>query len=260
MPVPLRSIALVDSLGEGGVLKYPERYAPRPMTCHAKSSYFGFTRGLMPANPQFSRPDYIDTTGAKYQRALEDVNKTLGRGEGCTDLVTTGVGSAEGKALHLKVKINGEDCYIYQGTFKGTDDQTYCYQVAIPANTPTDEIQQKIQNKLQDQNYCKVCKDSNWQEEVKIFLGINWNLPQSEPTLVIRLTANSRGSQQTTERYYVSDCDVYAIAHVPPRIATLVKARTRDRQLSTSRYLTKLIEREVEPEEEDSRLNNCGKK
>ena len=40
------------------------------------------------------------------------------------------------------------------------------------------------------------------------------------------------------------------IAHVPPRIATLVKARARDRQLSTSRYLTKLIEREVEPEEE----------
>jgi hypothetical protein len=41
------------------------------------------------------------------------------------------------------------------------------------------------------------------------------------------------------------------IAHVPPRIATLVKARARDRQLSTSRYLTKLIEREVEPEEEE---------
>jgi hypothetical protein len=41
------------------------------------------------------------------------------------------------------------------------------------------------------------------------------------------------------------------IAHVPPRIATLVKARARDRQLSTSRFLTKLIEREVEPEEEE---------
>jgi hypothetical protein len=40
------------------------------------------------------------------------------------------------------------------------------------------------------------------------------------------------------------------IAHVPPRIATLVKARARDRQLSTSRYLAKLIEREVEPEKE----------
>jgi uncharacterized protein YigA (DUF484 family) len=39
------------------------------------------------------------------------------------------------------------------------------------------------------------------------------------------------------------------IAHVPPRIATLVKARARDRQLSTSRYLTKLIEKEVEEEE-----------
>jgi post-segregation antitoxin (ccd killing protein) len=41
------------------------------------------------------------------------------------------------------------------------------------------------------------------------------------------------------------------IAHVPPRIATLVKARARDRQLSTSRFLTRLIEKEVEPEKED---------
>lgn len=39
------------------------------------------------------------------------------------------------------------------------------------------------------------------------------------------------------------------IAHVPPRIAILVKARARDQQLSTSRYLTKLIEKEVEEEE-----------
>jgi hypothetical protein len=40
------------------------------------------------------------------------------------------------------------------------------------------------------------------------------------------------------------------IAHVPPRIATLVKAQARDRQLSTSRFLTKLIEKEVDEEEE----------
>jgi hypothetical protein len=40
------------------------------------------------------------------------------------------------------------------------------------------------------------------------------------------------------------------IAHVSPRVATLVKAKARERQLSTSRYLTKLIEREIEPEEE----------
>ncbi|MDR2420122.1 MAG: hypothetical protein LBD40_02280 [Puniceicoccales bacterium] len=42
------------------------------------------------------------------------------------------------------------------------------------------------------------------------------------------------------------------IAHVPPRIATLVKAKARDRQLSTSRFLTKLIEREIEPEEAEA--------
>ncbi|MDR0445409.1 MAG: hypothetical protein LBG98_04000 [Puniceicoccales bacterium] len=42
-----------SSLGDGGALTHPERYAPKPMTCHAKSSEFGFTKGLVPANPQF---------------------------------------------------------------------------------------------------------------------------------------------------------------------------------------------------------------
>jgi hypothetical protein len=42
------------------------------------------------------------------------------------------------------------------------------------------------------------------------------------------------------------------IAHVPPRIATLVKARARDRQLSTSRFITKLIEKEVDEEEDET--------
>jgi hypothetical protein len=41
------------------------------------------------------------------------------------------------------------------------------------------------------------------------------------------------------------------IAHVPPRIATLVKAKAQARQLSTSRFLTKLIEKEVDDEEEE---------
>jgi hypothetical protein len=36
---------------------------------------------------------------------------------------------------------------------------------------------------------------------------------------------------------------------VPPRIATLVKAQAGERRLSTARFLTKPIEREIEREE-----------
>jgi hypothetical protein len=119
-----------DSLGANGILLSPDSRAPKPMTCHAKSSEFGFTKGLVPANPQFPRPAYVDTSGTKYQGAFQDVNKTLGRTEGCTDPITAGVGSTEGKALHLKVKINNKDCYVYQGTFKGTNNnKIYRYQM-----------------------------------------------------------------------------------------------------------------------------------
>jgi hypothetical protein len=191
-----------DSLGEGGVLTHPERYAPKPMTCHAKSSYFGFTKGLVPANPQFSRPDYVNTAGAKYQQALNDVQHTLG-----SDMK----GTAEGSPLHLKVTINHEECFVHQGTFS-KDGTTYRYQVAIPNGT--DASPTEIRNRLQNPNYCKVCKDSNWGEVIDLrTLSPPLEALAHEPTLVIGLPANSEGSQQTTERYYVSDYDVYAIAH-----------------------------------------------
>ncbi|MDR2377436.1 MAG: hypothetical protein LBD54_01630 [Puniceicoccales bacterium] len=41
------------------------------------------------------------------------------------------------------------------------------------------------------------------------------------------------------------------IAHVPPRIASLVKAQAQKRQLSTSRYISRLIEKEVEGDNGD---------
>ncbi|MDR2377434.1 MAG: hypothetical protein LBD54_01620 [Puniceicoccales bacterium] len=40
------------------------------------------------------------------------------------------------------------------------------------------------------------------------------------------------------------------IAHVPPRIASLVKAQAQKRQLSTSRYLGRLIEKDIEEEKD----------
>ena len=192
-----------DSLGENGVLLQPDSRAPKPMTCHAKSSYFGFTKGLVPANPQFSRPDYVNTEGDKYQQALRDVKHTLGEAM---------AGTEEGAPLHLKVRINNEDCHVYQGTFQGSDGKTYRYQVAIPDGT--DASPDEIRNRLQNQNYCKVCKDTDWKEEVTISPGIDGDLPPAEPTLVIGLPAGTGGSQHAAqERYYVSDYDVYAIAH-----------------------------------------------
>jgi hypothetical protein len=203
-----------DSLGENGVLLHPECRAPKPMTCHAKSSEFGFTKGLVPANPQFSRPAYVDKNGDKYKGAFKDVNRTLGRTEGCKDPITAGVGSTEGKALHLKVKINSQDCHVYQGTFQ-KNGITYRYQVAIPADTPADAIQQTVQARLQDANYCKVSKDSNWGEGIDLrTLSPPLNTFTSEPTLVIGLPAGTEGTQHAAQdRYYVSDYDVYAVAH-----------------------------------------------
>jgi hypothetical protein len=222
-----------DSLGEGGVLVNPGRYAPKPMTCHAKSSYFGFTKGLVPANPQFSRPDYVDTTGGKYQQALKDVQHTLG-----PDMI----GTAEGVPLHLKGTIDQQECFVYQGTFQGIDDKTYRYQVAIPikehnnqqpipCNSSTKMISDYI--KKCPPKHIRVCQDPQPDDNPK-----SWKTPDkvsahtqshfgnkilmddiggpsftAEPTLVIGLPAGTRGSQQTTERYYVSDYDVYAIAH-----------------------------------------------
>jgi hypothetical protein len=219
-----------DSLGKGGVLTHPERYAPKPMTCHAKSSYFGFTKGLVPANPQFSRPDYVNTEGDKYRQALNDVKHTLGEAM---------AGTEEGSPLHLKVPIEQQECSVYQGTFS-KDGTNYRYQVAIPAGTSADAVQQAIQTRLQDRehlgSFLKVYKDPDlasddpkW-EEVTDFSTMSFSeadFAQAQPTLVIGIpsqseeeTPESRGSQQTTERYYVSDYDVYAIAHTTAVEAT----------------------------------------
>jgi hypothetical protein len=220
-----------DSLGTNGVLLSPDSRAPKPMTCHAKSSEFGFTKGLVPANPQFSRPAYVDKNGAKYQGAFQDVNKTLGRAEGRADPITADDGTAEGKALHLKMTINSQECHVYQGTFQkgGT---TYRYQVAVPANTPADNIQQAIQDRLADQanlgSCLKVYKDPlagavpNWEEvaDLGTIQFSEGDFTQVEPTLVIGLKGQAgaapgtAGSQHAAQdRYYVSDYDVYAIAH-----------------------------------------------
>jgi hypothetical protein len=134
------------------------------------------------------------------------------------------VSDSEGQALHLKIKIQVEDqneiqCHVYQGTFR-KDDTTYRYQVAIPAGN-TDAIQQAIRDRLQDPNHCKVSKDSNWGEGIDLrTLSPPLDTFTSEPTLVIGLKGKpgaqpgTGGSQYPTQdRYYVSDYDVYAIAH-----------------------------------------------
>jgi hypothetical protein len=222
-----------SSLGKGGVLEHPDRYAPKPMTCHAKSSYFGFTKGLVPVNPQFSRPDYVDKEGVKYQQALDDVKHTLG---------VKMQGTAEGRPLHLKVQINGQECHVYQGTFKGRSGGDYRYQIAIPDKdnfrfhkATTEQqfkyVQQALKDKKQAPYICLYQESGEkWTplEELDSHIKAhakNEDLMEHlgftiEPTLVIGLpaqkegeTPESRGSQQKTERYYVSDYDVYAIAH-----------------------------------------------
>ncbi|MDR3143242.1 MAG: hypothetical protein LBT57_00025, partial [Puniceicoccales bacterium] len=229
------------SLGEGGVLADPDRYAPKPMTCHSKSSEFGFTKGLVPVNPQFSRPAYVDTSGSKYQGAFRDVNETLGRNKNCRAIITAGTGSAEGKALHLKRRINDEECHVYQGTFNGTDGKIYRYQVAIPDKdrfcfhaATTQKLAEYVQQALKDENkaqYLCLYQDgpsgSQWTPLPKLDSHTKSHAKNgdlmapsgftAEPTLVIGLPAGTEGSQHAAkERYYVADYDVYAIAHTDP--------------------------------------------
>jgi hypothetical protein len=220
-----------SSLGANGVLLSSDSRAPKPMTCHAKSSEFGFTKGLVPANPQFSCPAYVNKDGDKYKGAFKDVNKTLGRAEDCEDPITAGVKSTEGKALHLKMPINGQDCHVYQGIFQ-KNSITYRYQVAIPADN-TNAIQQAVQARLGNpanlDSYLKVYKDPDPREDVPKWEEITdlstislsaEDFAQVEPTLVIGLKGQAGaapgtgGSQHAAQdRYYVSDYDVYAIAH-----------------------------------------------
>ncbi|MDR0445410.1 MAG: hypothetical protein LBG98_04005 [Puniceicoccales bacterium] len=129
--------------------------------------------------------------------------------------------------MHLKTTISSQDCHVYQGTFS-KDGTTYRYQVAIPANTQADAVQQAIQGRLQDHehlgSYLKVYEDPkptdanpNWAEVTNLstmnLSAADFAQAKPEPTLVIGLPKDTKGSQQKTERYYVSDYDVYAIAH-----------------------------------------------
>ena len=118
----------VDSLGDKGVLEHPDKYAPKPMSCHAKSSYFGFTKGLVPSNPEFSRQNI-----AADENALESAKKDVAHSR-----------KNGGVDYHLKLSIGDKEYYIYQGKFK-IGNEEYRYQVALQdGNASEDTVKETV--------------------------------------------------------------------------------------------------------------------
>ncbi|MDR2603191.1 MAG: hypothetical protein LBC11_01350 [Puniceicoccales bacterium] len=205
-----------DSLGDRGVLANPGRYAPKPISCHAKSSYFGFTKGLVPTNPKFSRYKFISDTDACNDAMADVKHSTI----------------AGGVAMHLMVSIDEQDHFVYQGTFSA-GGKVYRYQIALKdADAPAEKITAAVKNALKegDTAHLKCYDDSasspsgGWNEATFTELAnLTFTFNGCEKTLVLgpdKYKIDASASQNSSikqhyqsERYYVSDYDVFTIAH-----------------------------------------------
>lgn len=234
-----------ESLGEKGVFSPNQQYLPKPRSCHAKSSYFGFSQGLVPANPCFSRGKYIPrgNNRASYEGAMSDIQSTLSNPK-------------EGCLIHLMK----QDRPIYQGTFNESG-KTYRYQVALRADQKglseaelKTEVQKILTEKTPGEDFFLAAdpesQKNEWDfltaENRKAMPPINMETLEVEPCLVIGLptkevvkdsknlieastveleseerkfdlkAAIRNGDFASDGRYYVSDYDLYGIAHAKP--------------------------------------------
>lgn len=235
-----------DSLGNKGVLVRSDRYAPKPMTCHAKSSYFGFTKGLVPVNQKFSRRN-IAVNEEEKKKSDKDVDYSKEHG---------------GQEYPLEVSVEGDAtnlCPVYQGEFSQGEIR-YRFQVAMLNGKDNISDASEVEKAVIDAIKNKISKilmcgrddcggdDKGW--DVVDLESLNENIAFDENTiertLVLGPQKNSgKGPEKESEesasvtdenntkisstivnenmdkeRYYVSDYDVFAIAHRDSQSAT----------------------------------------